>query len=68
MSAKPPQDKKPAQREEPSSIIGGLSPIPEGDVAAFKEEMANNVIPEIVKVVEERRALASESRQRPLKC
>jgi hypothetical protein len=33
----------------------------------FERKMNETVIPEILKVVEERRVLASESRQRPLK-
>lgn len=49
-------------------LIEGLTPIDPKALAEFKEEMTQEVIPEIVKVVEERRMLAAESRHWQLKC
>ena len=44
--------------------IEGLQKVEPEALAEFKREMTENVIPEIKRVVEERRMLAAESRQR----
>jgi len=49
-------------------LIEGLTPVDPGGLADFKQAMTQEVIPEIVKVVEERRLLAAESRHWQLKC
>ena len=49
-------------------LIEGLTPVDPKALADFKQEMTQEVIPEIVKVVEERRLLAAESRHWQLKC
>jgi|GEM_PF-1573782 len=46
--------------------IEGLTPVDPEALADFKREMTEEVIPEIVRVVEERRMLAAESRHRQL--
>ena len=48
-------------------LIEGLRPVDPETLAEFKREMTDEVIPEIVRVVEERRMLAAESRNRQLK-
>jgi hypothetical protein len=47
--------------------IEGLTPIDPNSLADFQRAMNEEVIPEIIKVVEERRMLAAESRQWQLK-
>lgn len=49
-------------------LTEGLTAVEQGDLAAFEQAMADNVVPRIVEVVEERRLKAAESRQRQLKC
>jgi len=49
-------------------MIEGLTPLDPTLLAEFKDEMTREVIPEIVKVVEERRLAAAESREWQLKC
>lgn len=49
------------------NLIEGLRPVDPETLAEFKREMTDEVIPEIVRVVEERRMLAAESRNRQLK-
>ena len=49
-------------------LIEGLTPVDPKALAAFQQAMIDEVIPEIVKVVEERRMLAAESREWQLKC
>ncbi len=51
-----------------SKVIRGLTPADRKAIKDFKREMTDKVIPEILRLVEERRALAAESRQRQLKC
>lgn len=51
-----------------SEVIKGLTPVDPKVLEDFKREMTDEVIPEILRVVEERRILAAESRQRQLKC
>jgi hypothetical protein len=46
--------------------IEGLTPVDPTALEDFKREMTDQVIPEIVRVVEERRTLAAESRHRKL--
>jgi hypothetical protein len=46
--------------------IEGLTPVDPAALEDFKREMTDQVIPEIVRVVEERRTLAAESRHRKL--
>jgi len=50
-----------------SEIIKGLTPVDPKDLEDFKRAMTDEVIPEILRVVEERRVLAAESRQWHLK-
>jgi hypothetical protein len=55
--------------------LPGAEPAPRGELSAAQQaavddyvrEMTGTVIPEIIRVVEERRRLASVSRQMPLK-
>jgi hypothetical protein len=49
-------------------LVEGLTSVDPKALADFKQEMTQEVIPEIVKVVEERRMLAAESRHWQLKC
>jgi hypothetical protein len=49
-------------------LVEGLTSVDPKTLADFKQEMTQEVIPEIVKVVEERRMLAAESRHWQLKC
>jgi hypothetical protein len=49
-------------------LVEGLTVIDPNALAEFKQEMTEAVIPEIVKIVEERRVLAAESRHWQLKC
>jgi hypothetical protein len=51
-----------------SEVIEGLRPVDPKALEDFKREMTDEVIPEILRVVEERRVLAAESRQWQLKC
>jgi hypothetical protein len=44
--------------------LEGVKPIDAATMEGFKREMTENVIPEIARVVEERRLLAHESRHR----
>jgi hypothetical protein len=48
--------------------IEGLTTVDPAALEDFKRAMTDRVIPEIVRVVEERRLLAAESRRRQLKC
>jgi hypothetical protein len=49
-------------------LIEGLTPVDPRDLEDFKQAMTDEVIPEIVKIVEERRLKAAESRHWQLKC
>ena len=49
-------------------LVEGLTVIDPNALEEFKQEMTEEVIPEIVKIVEERRMLAAESRHWQLKC
>ncbi len=49
-------------------VIEGLTKIDPKELEEFKKAMTEEVIPEIVKIVEERRLRAAESRQWQLKC
>ena len=49
-------------------VIEGLTAVDPKALEDFKRAMTDEVIPEIVRVVEERRMLAAESRQWQLKC
>lgn len=49
-------------------LVDGLTGVDPSRLAEFKRAMTEEVIPEIVKVVEERRLHAAESRQWQLKC
>lgn len=49
-------------------LIEDLKPVAPEAIFEFKQAMDDEVIPEIVRVVEERRMLAAESRKRQLKC
>ena len=48
-------------------LVAGITRIDPLALAPFQQAMNDEVIPEIVKVVEERRVLAAESRLRQLK-
>ena len=62
------KQKDKAEDKKVFDLIEGLTPIDPKALAEFKQEMTQEVIPEIVKVVEERRMLAAESRHWQLKC
>ena len=49
-------------------LIDGLAPVDPKAFEDFRQEMASEVIPQIVKIVEERRLLAAKSRSWQLKC
>ncbi len=49
-------------------VIEGLTLVDPNALVEFQRTMTEEVIPEIVRVVEERRMLAAESRQWQLKC
>jgi len=64
---------KDKQKDKPEDkkvfdLIEGLTAVDPKALADFKQEMTQEVIPDIVKVVEERRLLAAESRHWQLKC
>lgn len=61
-------EKKDEKKEAVSNLIPGLTPIDQSVLEAFLREMNDEVIPGIVKDVEERRLSAAESRQWQLKC
>jgi len=48
--------------------IEGLTEVDPSALEEFKRAMTQEIIPEIVRVVEERRMLAAESRHWQLKC
>jgi hypothetical protein len=48
-------------------LVEGLTPVDPSALAEFEHAMTEEVIPEIVRVVEERRTLAADTRQWPLK-
>lgn len=56
------------EKDEPSVFdqIEGLTPVDPDALADFERAMTDDVVPEIVRVVEERRMLAAESRHRQL--
>ena len=59
------------EKEDKSGVfdlVEGLTVIDANALAEFKQEMTEEVIPEIVKIVEERRMFAAESRHWQLKC
>lgn len=49
-------------------LIDGLTPVDPNALDDFKRAMTEDVIPEIVRVVEERRLGAAKSRHWQLKC
>lgn len=49
-------------------LIEGLTPVDPSAFEEFRQEMTTEVIPQIVKIVEERRLLAAKSRNWQLKC
>lgn len=49
-------------------VIEGLQAVDPNAFEDFKRAMTDEVIPEIVRAVEERRMLAAESREWQLKC
>ena len=49
-------------------VIEGLTPVDQNALTDFTRTMTEEVIPDIVRVVEERRMLAAESRRWQLKC
>lgn len=49
-------------------LVEGLKSIDPNQLEEFKHAMAEDVIPEIVKIVEERRLLAASNRNWQLKC
>ncbi|MDA8172841.1 MAG: hypothetical protein M0Z48_13550 [Nitrospiraceae bacterium] len=57
-------DKK---EEDISEVIQDLTPVDPKALEDFRREMTDNVIPEILRVVEERRILAAKSRQQQIK-
>lgn len=61
-------DDKKDKMEDVTTVVQGLTPVDPAVLEDFLREMNENVIPEIVDVVEERRLQAAESRQWQLKC
>jgi hypothetical protein len=61
--SKPSDDKK-----VEFAVVEGLKEVDPERLAEFRRAMTEEVIPEIVKIVEERRLRAVESRQWQLKC
>ena len=60
-----------ADKKEGESVfnqVEGFSPVDPSALLDFKQTMSKEVIPEIVRVIEERRLLAAESRHWQLKC
>ena len=57
-----------AEKQDVFELIQGLTEVDPQQLAEFKRTMTEEVIPEVVKVVEERRLHAAESRQWQLKC
>lgn len=57
-----------SKENDVSEVIQGLTPVDPKALEDFKREMTEEVIPEILRVVEERRVNAAESRQWQLKC
>lgn len=57
------------EKKEPevSEVIKDLTPVDAKALEEFKRTMTDEVIPEILRVVEERRMLAAESREWQLK-
>ena len=51
-----------------SDVVQGLKPVDPSVLEDFLKEMNEQVIPDILRIVEERRLLAAESRQWQLKC
>jgi hypothetical protein len=49
-------------------LIDGLSPVDPRGLEDFNRAMTEEVIPEIVEIIEERRLKAAESRHWQLKC
>lgn len=48
-------------------VVEGLTPVTEDATEEFRRAMSDEVIPEIEKVIEERRLLAARTRQKQLK-
>jgi hypothetical protein len=61
------ESKSNEEAQDPLQHISGLTVVDASALDEFKKTMTEEVIPEIVKVVEERRLLAAESRERQLK-
>lgn len=59
------------QSEKPSKsvfeVVEGLTPVGEQIIDEFRRAMTDEVVPEIEKVIEERRLLAAQTRQKQLK-
>jgi len=60
-------DKNDNDESDVFDLIEGLTPVDPADLEEFEKAMADKVL-EIVKVVEERRLQAAESRNWQLKC
>ncbi|ALA61211.1 hypothetical protein NITMOv2_4843 [Nitrospira moscoviensis] len=58
------------ERGEENNVYGidGLKPVEASAVERIERGMTEEVIPEIIRIVEERRTLAAESRLWQLKC
>jgi hypothetical protein len=64
-------DNKSSKDSEETGVfdrVEGLTPVDAAALEDFKRAMTDEVIPEIVRVVEERRLLAAKSRHWQLKC
>jgi hypothetical protein len=55
-------------RLKSAGILDGLKPVAPNALDDFERAMNEEVIPDIIKAVEERRLLVAKSRQRQLKC
>jgi hypothetical protein len=56
------------EKSDVLKAVEGLTPVDPQALADYQRTMTEEVIPEIRRVVEERRALAAESRDWQLKC
>lgn len=56
------------KKDGSTEFLRGTSPLDPKELEDFERAMSEEVIPDIVKIAEERRLLVAQSRQRHLKC
>ncbi|MFZ1976287.1 MAG: hypothetical protein WAU89_25825 [Candidatus Acidiferrales bacterium] len=64
------EDNKNGSKKDAKDVLDfveGITPLDPAELAEFEQAMTDDVIPEIVKVVEERRLRAAQNRHRQLK-